>query len=151
MPTGELIMSKWPCDIANYDSEGLIRYKLNWKESDRDKQISEYKSLYNNLKILALEFGNPDKEFENKAKLLTPDLFNVWNTYVKDVDFESIDMNLVEYISERIDTQDAIEAINEKIEQGEEIAEIEVEVVNDPGLIAISDEEREIYNEFLDR
>lgn len=102
---GILFIPSWPYD--DIEGDMFYRCQMNWNECDCDKTIRDLNIIFDNLRKIAELTKELDDctEIEN---ILSPELTDVWNTYIRGYEPEDFDRNAIIEISEKIDSGEEI-------------------------------------------
>ena len=123
-----------------------LRCKMNWTEADRDRMIDEYEALYPSLVKLGELYKRLVIE-EDCKDLLTPELYEVWNRFVKPFDVGRFDYERIFDISCRMDAVEEVGILKTRA-LNVELTENEKAYINEFGSEVISDDDAEYYNEY---
>ena len=112
--------------------------------------LIKFKKVYNDLKELS-QYCDELYSFPLKAdKILNgTNLLDTWNTYLKPLDYGDFDEIKFDEIYDKLDTIAWIKSIAQKIAKGEKIEDFEKEVLNDYIDVAVSKEELEYRQSYL--
>ena len=96
---GTLYIPEWPYDGNCDNTEHFYQCAMNWSENATENVVSEYRFLYAALEEIAKKWDsiNSDSDIEK----LSPNLRDVWNTFLRDFETGGIDVELAMDISDR--------------------------------------------------
>ena len=107
---GILYLPEWPSDVKDDESRRYYRCRMDWQdEKETMKGLDSFEILFRTIFDLA-----PRREELTDAKaalrILSPSQFYLWNTYLREFNSAGFDL-------------DAIDAITEKMADGEPVSE----------------------------
>ena len=145
---GTLYIPEWPYDGNCDHTEHFYQCAMNWSENAAENVVSEYRFLYAALEEIAKKWDsiNSDSDIEK----LSPDLRDVWNTFLRDFETGGIDVELAMDISDRMETIDMVKSVAEKIKNGTDISKEEFSFYNNCRGTNITEKEKAIYNAYRD-
>lgn len=145
---GTLYIPEWPYDGNCDNTEHFYQCAMNWSENAAENVVSEYRFLYAALEEIAKKWDsiNSDSDIEK----LSPNLRDVWNTFLRDFETGGIDVELAMDISDRMETIDMVKSVAEKIKNGTDISKEEFSFYNNCRGTNITEKEKAIYNAYRD-
>ena len=145
---GILFIPEWPYDSNCNNKQRVYQCTMNWHKTDAENVASKFKSLYAALEKMSEKYNSDNMDYD--IKNISEDLFNVWNTYLRDFETGDIDVELAMDISDRMETIDMVKSIAEKIENGTDISKEESSFYNNCRSTNIAEKEKTIYNAYRD-
>ena len=87
---GTLYIPEWLYDGNCDNTEHFYQCAMNWSENAAENVVSEYRFLYAALEEIAKKWDsiNSDSDIEK----LSPNLRDVWNTFLRDFETGGIDV-----------------------------------------------------------
>ena len=145
--SGILFIPEWPYD-SNYDEEAFYKCKMNWSKADAEKAVADYNTLYDAIKAVSEKLG--ELQSDSNVNYLSPELQSVWNTYIRDFETDSIDLDLITDISDRLETIALIDSISHKVNKGEKLSAEDSSYYSEYKETSVSESEKALYNEYRD-
>ena len=146
---GILYIEGWVYD-GDDESEKSYRCRMDWNLQDYHRVSTEYENLAGRLKkiaeVLDLLSDNPE---ENKKLFEDDELFEVWHTYVRDFETEKFDADVIDEISDRLDTIRDVRQASKRVADGEDVGQMEITLLKDYIDVTVSGEERKMYDDYL--
>ena len=103
---GRLRIPAWPCDNddINEETTSWLDCVMTWDAGDRNNPIARYERLFAALRAIAdVSDRLGDTREENKS-ILSGELLDVWDTYIRPFDLGDIDYDTVMDIEERMES-----------------------------------------------
>ncbi len=98
---GSLYIPEWPYDDNDESDEKYYALKMNWNKEDRKKVISDFENLISAIKIIAPVYDQLGDYTKENSAVLSDELLQVWNTYIRDFDTGNIDTDLIQSVTAR--------------------------------------------------
>lgn len=146
---GTLLIPGWYYD--NNDQSSLTyKCKMDWNYYDHEAVVKEYDKLYKCIRRISYVYDEISKDdVANKKLFDSEDVFNVWNTYIRDFEIRDIDMAKIYDIEEKLETVAEIKEISGNIAQGKEVSESEKEFLKSYMDITVTRKEKMYYEKYL--
>ena len=144
---GVLFIPEWPYD-SYYDEEAFCKCKMNWSKADAEKAVVDFNTLYDAIKAVSEKLEG--LQSASDVNDLSPELQSVWNTYIRDFEADSFDLDLIVDISDRLDTIALIGSISRRINKGEDLSAEDFSYYNENKDTSVSESETTLYNEYKD-
>ena len=97
---GSLYIPEGPYDDDS-ENERFYALKMNWNKEDRKKVISDFENLVSAIKIIAPVYDQLGDYTKENSAILSDELLQVWNTYIRDFDTGNIDKYLIQSVTAR--------------------------------------------------
>lgn len=111
--TGILSRLYVPDWYGESDGNTCLRLDMTWNENEKNEAVSAFEKLYSQLKEIASVYDRLEDTLEENKTVLSPELLEVWNTYVRDFETGDLDLEKICDISER---KDACERVTDEEE-----------------------------------
>ena len=144
---GRLRIPAWPYDNdeTNEETTAWLDCVMTWDDEDRKDVIAAYEELFAALKAIAGVFDRLGDTREDNEGVLSGELLDVWDTYIRPFDPGDIDYDTVMDIEERMDAArfaglfEDVDSENEEdiLRQGEEGS-------------GVTAEEEALYDQYVD-
>ena len=102
-PNGNLYLPAWPCDICFTSAVDYYALTMNWTEADCKTLNADYAALFESLKRIAAVYDQLGDTLEENRRVLSEDLVQVWDTYLRAFDTRGFDYDLIRDIEDRLD------------------------------------------------
>lgn len=102
---GRLQIPAWPCDNddINEETTAWLDCVMTWNDEDRNCVIAAYERLFAALRAIADVFDRLGVTREENKSILSGELLDIWDTYLRPFDLGDIDYDAVMDIEERMD------------------------------------------------
>ena len=144
---GVLFIPEWTYD-SNYDEETIYKCKMNWSRADAEKTVADFNTLYDAIKAISEKLE--DLQSDTAVNDHSSELQSVWNTYIRDFETGSIDLDQIADISDKFETIALIDSISCKINKGEELSAEDSSYYNEYKDTSVSESEKALYNKYRD-
>lgn len=143
---GILYIPGWPYDGV-YEVQ-FYKCIMNWNKTDRDALIEEHSVLMSALAQLAERYDYI--QTAEDVKSLPDNLQIVWDTYIRDFETGDIDLDIINEISDSIDTINCVKSTAARIAAGEFLDDEELAFYNDYKDESVSDNDMALYAQYKD-
>ena len=103
---GRLRIPAWPCDNddINEETTSWLDCVMTWDDEDRNNVIAAYERLFAALRAIADVSDRLNDTREENKDILSGELLDIWDTYIRPFDLGDIDYDTVMDIEERMES-----------------------------------------------
>ena len=138
----------WPCDdddISIEETTAWLDCVMTWDDEGRKNVIAAFEELFAALKAIAGVFDRLGDTREDNEGVLSGELLDVWDTYIRPFDLGDIDYDTVMDIEERMDAARLAGLFEDVASENEE--DILRQGEEESGVTA---EEEALYDQYVD-
>ena len=128
-----------------------LRCKMEWTEEDLESVLDEFHYLYEKIRDIAPDYRN--LRYEDPAlaeKRFDKETLDVWETYLKDSEFDGFDREQIDDIGDRLINISEVKRISADIAAGKKIDQFEMELYKDLLDSSVTKEELDLYDRYWD-
>ncbi len=133
--------------VPDYD----YRFVLDWNLSKYESVVKKITDVMEAIKKIG-PFEDELRKHPEKAKelLKDPELYRVWNAYVRRFDIESFDFEKIRDISDRYEYITLTQEIAHRLSKGEKLSQYELEILEENLKTDVSEDEEKYIDEYHD-
>lgn len=131
------------------DENDSYRCRVDWNLAKYEKLQEKFERHYDLTQQIAKLWDKIDDEETTAKQILSPQLFEFWNIYVKGVEVEDMDFDKVADIEDRLDTIEWVKQIAKDVAAGKEIIDFEKNAITEYIDLSVTKEEKEYRQEYL--
>ena len=130
--------------------ENSLRCKLHWGVDGCEKVMNDYCTLRGQLEQLAAVYDRLGETEEENKRILSPELLNVWCTYLRGFETEGFDEAQMHELSDRLDTVEYTRQLARQFADGKPMSKEETDYLRDYMGQSVSSEELRHYDAYWD-
>ena len=146
---GVLFIPGWYYD-NNDQSTFSYRCKMDWNYYDHEAIVKEYEKLYKCIRRISYVYDELSNDATANKKLFnSEEVYNIWNTYIRDFEITGINMSDIFDIEEKLETVAEVKEISKNISDGKDVSESAKEFLKSYMDVSATRKEKMYYEKYI--